>query len=124
VKRTRFFLLALLISLALAACQGTVPVTPTASLPATIPVLPSPTPSPRPPGSGSSPTTTEEVPRITVEELRSLQTSARQVVIVDTRSQDSYQAGHIAGAVNIPYDEIATRYPELPRGTRIILYCA
>ena len=44
---------------------------------------------------------------------------------IDVRSAEEYAAGHLDGAVNIPYDEIATRISEVTRDKQrvIRLYC-
>jgi len=44
---------------------------------------------------------------------------------IDVRSAEEYAAGHLEGAVNIPYDEIATRISEVTRDKQraIRLYC-
>jgi phage shock protein E len=44
---------------------------------------------------------------------------------IDVRSAEEYAAGHLDGAVNIPYDEIATRILEVTRDKQraIRLYC-
>ncbi|HUT15060.1 MAG TPA: rhodanese-like domain-containing protein [Anaerolineae bacterium] len=69
-----------------------------------------------------APTTADEVPRITVEELKSRLDAGKKVVVVDTRSRQSYDNRHIAGAVSIPGSELAERYAELPRAVQIVLY--
>jgi rhodanese-related sulfurtransferase len=45
--------------------------------------------------------------------------------ILDVRSADEYAGGHIAGAVNIPHTDVATRTNELPtdKNTEIIVHC-
>jgi rhodanese-related sulfurtransferase len=44
--------------------------------------------------------------------------------LVDVRTQQEFDAGHVPGAVLIPYDQIATRAAELgARDTPIVLYC-
>ena len=50
---------------------------------------------------------------------------ARQgaVVLLDVRPGVEYEAGHIAGAVSIPYDELKKRLAELPRSRKIVAYC-
>jgi rhodanese-related sulfurtransferase len=48
---------------------------------------------------------------------------AGAVVVVDVRPRSEYEAGHIAGAISIPHDEIARRLAELPRGKEIVAYC-
>ena len=44
-------------------------------------------------------------------------------VILDVRSQEGYQAGHIPGAVNVPFEELPERMKELPKNKDIITYC-
>lgn len=48
---------------------------------------------------------------------------AGTVVVVDVRPLSEYEAGHIAGAISIPHDEIARRLAELPRGKAVVAYC-
>ncbi len=42
---------------------------------------------------------------------------------IDVRSVDEFAAGHIAGALNIPLDEIASRKHDLPVDKPLALYC-
>lgn len=44
--------------------------------------------------------------------------------IVDIRSRDYYASGHIANAINIPFDELDSRAShELPKSRMILVYC-
>jgi rhodanese-related sulfurtransferase/DNA-binding transcriptional ArsR family regulator len=45
------------------------------------------------------------------------------VTVLDVRPAEEYARGHIAGALNIPLDELKTRLEELPRGREIVAYC-
>lgn len=45
------------------------------------------------------------------------------VVLVDVRPQEEYEAGHIEGALSIPYDELRGRLAELPADREVIAYC-
>ncbi|MFO0581683.1 MAG: rhodanese-like domain-containing protein [Anaeromyxobacter sp.] len=46
------------------------------------------------------------------------------VKVVDVRTAQEFAAGHVPGAVNIPFDEIEKRAAELgPPGTKVLLYC-
>lgn len=45
------------------------------------------------------------------------------VVILDVRSKDEFDRGHIFGSRNIPLDELAQRYGELPDEKFIVTYC-
>ena len=44
--------------------------------------------------------------------------------VVDVRTQESYDAGHIPGAKLIPTAEIGNRANELPRDKIIVTYCS
>lgn len=59
---------------------------------------------------------------VTQDELVAL-ASDDDVVIVDVRPTEEYEAGHIEGAVSIPLAELADRMGELPSGTDVVAYC-
>ena len=46
-------------------------------------------------------------------------------LVLDVRSPSEFEAGHIPGARNIPYDELPQRFAELPadRGSEIVVHC-
>ena len=48
---------------------------------------------------------------------------AGDVIVVDVRPGVEYAAGHLAGSVNIPLDELAERLDELPSDTEVVAYC-
>ena len=43
--------------------------------------------------------------------------------VLDVRSPEEYASGHVPGAVNIPYDQIASRMAEVPKDKDVVLYC-
>lgn len=43
--------------------------------------------------------------------------------LLDVRTPEEYAAGHIAGAVNVPHDQLATRLAEVPKDKDVVLYC-
>ena len=45
------------------------------------------------------------------------------VIVVDVRPLEEYAAGHLAGAVSIPHDELKRRIAELPKRRQIVAYC-
>jgi rhodanese-related sulfurtransferase len=45
------------------------------------------------------------------------------VVLVDVRPAEEFEAGHIAGARSIPIDELEHRLAELPADREIVAYC-
>ncbi|HZZ83401.1 MAG TPA: rhodanese-like domain-containing protein [Anaeromyxobacteraceae bacterium] len=49
---------------------------------------------------------------------------ASGVKVVDVRTPQEFQAGHVPGAVNIPHDQMDARHAELgPPSTPVLLYC-
>lgn len=48
---------------------------------------------------------------------------SRDVIILDTRPPGEYAAGHIAGALSVPIDELQRRLRELPRTRDYVAYC-
>jgi len=59
---------------------------------------------------------------ISVEEFLSL--DRESIFILDVRTKDEYDLGHIEGAVNIPVDEIRQNLGKIPRDKKIIVYCS
>jgi rhodanese-related sulfurtransferase len=55
----------------------------------------------------------------------SVLTAEKQAVIVDVREDDEWNAGHIAGAVHIPLNQLDARLPELLKykDTTVITQC-
>jgi rhodanese-related sulfurtransferase len=45
------------------------------------------------------------------------------LLLLDVRTPDEFSAGHIPGAVNIPYDQVAAHLAEIPKGDEVVLYC-
>ena len=43
--------------------------------------------------------------------------------VLDVRSPEEYASGHVPGAVNIPYDQLASRISEVPKDKDVVLYC-
>jgi rhodanese-related sulfurtransferase len=46
-----------------------------------------------------------------------------EVVLVDVRPSDEYDAGHIRGARSIPLEELEGRLAELPADREVVAYC-
>ena len=72
-------------------------------------------------------TTTEQkasdIRRMTTAELKDL-IDKGQAFVVDVRTEASYKAGHIKGAILIPHKTVASRIKELPRDKTIVTYCS
>jgi rhodanese-related sulfurtransferase/predicted transcriptional regulator len=63
-----------------------------------------------------------EVEAISREELVK-RLRENDVVLVDVRPAEEFDAGHIRGAVSIPLDELDERLAELPADSEIVAYC-
>jgi len=63
--------------------------------------------------------------QITQEEARRIMEEEADYIILDVRTEEEYDGGHIPGAINIDNDDIGTDAPaELPDKDRLILvYC-
>ena len=48
---------------------------------------------------------------------------SRDVVIVDTRPVSEYVAGHIAGAISVPVDDLQRRLRRFPADKEYVAYC-
>src|SRR5829696_5879309 len=64
----------------------------------------------------------DEVEAISRDELlKRLRRS--DVVLVDVRPAEEFEAGHIDGALSIPLDALDERLAELPAGSEVVAYC-
>ena len=63
------------------------------------------------------------VNRVTTDELEALMKEGK-VFVVDVRSQDAYDLGHIPGSKLIPSNDIGSRTKELPTDKLIVTYCS
>ena len=63
-----------------------------------------------------------EIKRVSVKDARAAW-ELKSATIVDVRSKDSYDQGHIPGALSIPENELAGRLNELNPNDWIITYC-
>ncbi len=63
--------------------------------------------------------------QITQEEARRIMDSDESHIILDVREQDEFDAGHIPGAILLPYNEIENKAEKiLPNKTaQILVYC-
>ena len=59
---------------------------------------------------------------VTREELR-VRMRAGGIVVLDVRPVTEYAAGHIAGAVSVPVEDLASRLADLPAGRDVVAYC-
>ena len=66
-----------------------------------------------------------QFPIINAEQVKSLIEGKKKVVVIDSRTPEEYQEGHIPGAVNIPPDQMKIETARIPkdRTTPMIFYC-
>ena len=64
-----------------------------------------------------------EAPSIAPSELSARRASGTAPVVIDVRTPEEYAAGHIPGALNIPFDQVAERISEVDAPHGVALYC-
>jgi rhodanese-related sulfurtransferase len=68
--------------------------------------------------------TVQTVPRITIDEVKSLM-ARKQVVLIDVRDPQSFAEGHLPGAINVPFDHLPNHVDEWKKEKRLLVtYCA
>jgi 3-mercaptopyruvate sulfurtransferase SseA len=67
----------------------------------------------------------DDVPRISKEELKALIDSGADIVIVDNNPLELYNAGHIKGAISLPWSENVVEDENfgIPYGKTVVTYC-
>lgn len=68
----------------------------------------------------------EEIPRISIKELKNMMDQEAEVVIIDVQPKAIYDEGHIKGAVSIPWKSqlLLEDVWSIPGGVPIVIYCA
>jgi rhodanese-related sulfurtransferase len=64
-----------------------------------------------------------EAPSISAAELQARRESGTAPIVIDVRTPAEYASGHVPGAVNIPFDQVAQRIAELDAPQGVALYC-
>jgi len=66
--------------------------------------------------------TTPSAARVDGSTARSL--SQQGALLVDVRRPDEFAAGHLPGAINVPYDQVGSRTAEIgPTSATVVVYC-
>ena len=62
---------------------------------------------------------------MTADDLSAAIAAGRAPAILDVRSPAEFAAGHVPGAINIPFNQVAARADELsvPHDTLLVVYC-
>ena len=64
-----------------------------------------------------------QAPSITAGALQAQRESGDAPVVIDVRTPDEYATGHIPGAINIPFEQVARRISEIDGPQGVALYC-
>lgn len=60
---------------------------------------------------------------VSVEDAKTLIESRPNLIILDVRTQEEYDDGHIEGALLIPVSELEDRLDEISKNSEILVYC-
>jgi len=60
---------------------------------------------------------------ISTHKVNEIIEAKKDYIILDVRTQEEYDAGHIINAILIPVDDLEVRISEIPKGKSIIVYC-
>ncbi len=63
------------------------------------------------------------ITNVTADEVYKMLSSNKDYFILDVRSKEEFDSGHIEGAYLIPVSELENRLAELPQDKPIIVYC-
>jgi hydroxyacylglutathione hydrolase len=66
---------------------------------------------------------TESLPLLSVHQLKGMLDRGEELVVLDTRGQDEWDSGHIAGSVHIYVGYLEQRLGEVPKGKGIAVIC-
>jgi len=69
------------------------------------------------------PSTTISFGDVTFEEAKSLVESNVSLIIVDVRTREEYDSGHVEDAILIPISELESRINELSKEEELLIYC-
>ena len=60
---------------------------------------------------------------VSPEEGKALVQQKHNLVILDVRNPNEFVSGHYPNALNIPVNELETRFSEVPAGKAVIVHC-
>jgi rhodanese-related sulfurtransferase len=64
-----------------------------------------------------------QAPSISAAELHAQREAGAAPTVIDVRTPEEYATGHIPGAANIPFDQVAQRISEIDAPHGVALYC-
>jgi len=66
---------------------------------------------------------TESLPLLSVHQLKRMLDRGEELLVLDTRGQDEWESGHIAGSLHVYVGYLEQRLAEIPRGKPIAVIC-
>jgi len=66
---------------------------------------------------------TESLPLLSVQQLKAMLDRGQELLVLDTRGQEEWDSGHIAGSLHIYVGYLEQRIGEVPRGRPIAVIC-
>jgi glyoxylase-like metal-dependent hydrolase (beta-lactamase superfamily II)/rhodanese-related sulfurtransferase len=66
----------------------------------------------------------DTVEQVTVQALHAALRGPEPPLVLDVRDADEWAAGHVAGALHIPFQQLPARLSEVPRGRMVAAICA
>ncbi|MBL7766822.1 MAG: ArsR family transcriptional regulator [Chitinophagaceae bacterium] len=64
----------------------------------------------------------EGLETLTLDELR-VRSKKSNILLIDVRPEEEYEAGHITDALSVPLDQLKKRMKEFPKSKTIVAYC-
>jgi rhodanese-related sulfurtransferase len=64
-----------------------------------------------------------QAPSISPAELHAQREAGVAPVVIDVRTTEEFDSGHVPGAINIPFDQVADRIGEVDAPHGVALYC-
>ena len=61
---------------------------------------------------------------ISMQQLEQFLDGERTFTLLDVREQKEYEAGHLLGAVNLPYEQLDEVEAEITKDRPVVIYCA
>jgi rhodanese-related sulfurtransferase len=71
----------------------------------------------------NQPITSTTYKTLTAYQVKQIISSGEQIYLIDVRTEEQFAEGHIAGAVNIPYNKLGVMISQIPKDKKVILYC-
>ena len=65
----------------------------------------------------------DTVDNIAAERVKQLMDAGEKLVFIDMRPVKEYQQSRLPGARSLPLAEVASRFNEIPKSGRVVLYC-